>query len=90
LHSWKINLMPKWDKMGASDWKKILRQIRNKPVKMQKFLKHNKPKERETGIAKRKCERCGRFGAHLSQYGLNLCRQCFREVAEEIGFKKYS
>jgi len=57
---------------------------------MQKFLKHNKPKERKIGIAKRKCERCGRFGAHIKSYGLNLCRQCFREIAEEIGFKKYS
>jgi small subunit ribosomal protein S14 len=67
-----------------------LKQLRRKPVVMQKFLKHNKPKERKFGIAKKKCERCGRFGAHISSYGLNLCRQCFREIAEEIGFKKYS
>ncbi|MEK6820317.1 MAG: 30S ribosomal protein S14 [Nanoarchaeota archaeon] len=53
-------------------------------------MKHNKPKERKTGIVSKKCERCGRFGAHISSYGLNLCRQCFREIAEEIGFKKYS
>ncbi|MBM3228767.1 30S ribosomal protein S14 [Candidatus Pacearchaeota archaeon] len=57
---------------------------------MQKFLKHNKPKERKTGIAKKTCERCRRFGAHLNSYGLNLCRQCFREIAKEIGFKKYN
>jgi small subunit ribosomal protein S14 len=76
--------------MTASDWKKILKQLRNKPVKVEKFLKHNKPKDRKTGIAVRKCERCGRFGAHIKSYGLNLCRHCFREIAEEIGFKKYS
>jgi len=76
--------------MGASDWKKSTRQLKNKPAKMQKFLKHNKPKERKLGISSRKCERCGRFGAHISSYGLNLCRQCFREIAVEIGFKKYS
>jgi len=76
--------------MTASDWSKILVQLKNKPVVMQKFLSHSKPKERTTGIARKKCERCGRFGAHLSQYHLNLCRQCFREIAEEIGFKKYS
>lgn len=76
--------------MTASDWKKIIKQIKDKPEKMQKFLKHNKPKERKTGISKRKCERCGRFGAHIGSYGLNLCRQCFREIAEELGFKKYS
>ncbi|MFH1711295.1 MAG: 30S ribosomal protein S14 [Nanoarchaeota archaeon] len=53
-------------------------------------MEHNKPKDRKHGIASRKCERCGRFGAHISSYGLNLCRQCFREIAVEIGFNKYS
>jgi len=76
--------------MTASDWRKLLKQLRNKPAVMQKFTKYNKPKERKSGIAAKKCERCGRFGAHLSQYGLNLCRQCFREMAVELGFKKYS
>ncbi|RMD66565.1 30S ribosomal protein S14 [Candidatus Pacearchaeota archaeon] len=57
---------------------------------MKKFLKHCKPKERTTGIARQKCERCGRFGAHVGQYNINLCRQCFREIATEIGFKKYN
>jgi len=77
-------------KMTASDWKKILKQLKNKPAKMNKFMKHCKPKDRKIGIAIRKCERCGRFGAHIRSYGLNLCRHCFREVAEEIGFTKYS
>ena len=76
--------------MTASDWRKVLKQLDPKPVKAQRFIKHNKPKERTTGIAKQKCERCGRFGAHIKSYGLNLCRHCFREIAEEIGFKKYS
>ena len=76
--------------MTASDWKKILKQLKAKPVVMEKFLKHNKPKERKIGISAKKCERCGRLGAHVGQYNLNLCRQCFREIAEEIGFKKYS
>jgi len=76
--------------MGASDWKKSTKQLKNKPAVLQKFLEHNKPKDRKRGIASRKCERCGRFGAHISSYGLNLCRQCFREIAVEIGFNKYS
>jgi small subunit ribosomal protein S14 len=76
--------------MTASDWNKIARQIKTKPAIATKFLKHNKPKQRKTGIALKKCRRCGRFGAHLNQYDLGLCRQCFREIAEEIGFKKYS
>ena len=76
--------------MTASDWNKILKQLRNKPAKLKKFLKHNKPKERKFGVAAKKCERCGRFGAHLNQYQLNLCRHCFRELAVELGFVKYS
>jgi len=76
--------------MTASDWKKVMEQLKNKPVIKEKFLKHNKPKERTIGIAVKKCGRCGRFGAHIKSYGLNLCRHCFREIAVEIGFKKYS
>lgn len=76
--------------MTASDWNKVARQLKGKPVVLTKFTKNNKPKDRKMGIASKKCERCGRFGAHLSQYNLNLCRQCFREIAEEIGFQKYS
>ena len=44
--------------MTASDWRKILKQLRNKPAKLAKFLKHNKPKERKFGIASKKCESC--------------------------------
>lgn len=76
--------------MTASDWRKVLNQLKDKPEKMAKFLKHNKPKERKFGITTKLCEKCRRFGAHISSYGLNLCRQCFREIAEEIGFRKYS
>ena len=76
--------------MTASDWRKTLKQLKNKPVIMSRFIKHCKPKERKFGIATKKCERCGRFGAHIDKYGLNLCRQCFREIAVEIGFEKYS
>jgi small subunit ribosomal protein S14 len=76
--------------MTASDWRKIYRQLKSKPAIAKKFMKHCKPKDRKMGIAKQKCERCGRYGAHVGQYGLNFCRQCFREIAEEIGFKKYS
>lgn len=76
--------------MTASDWKKMLKQLRNKPAKSEKFIKHCKPKDRKIGISAQKCEKCGRFGAHIGSYGLNLCRHCFREIAVEIGFRKYS
>ena len=76
--------------MTASDWRKALKQFIRKPAKKAKYIKHNKPKDRTTGIARKKCEKCGRFGAMINSYGLNLCRHCFREIAEDLGFKKYS
>jgi small subunit ribosomal protein S14 len=36
------------------------------------------------------CERCGRRRGIVRRYGMHLCRQCFREIAPELGFKKYS
>ena len=76
--------------MTASNWNKIKNQIGRKPAKLAKFIKHNKPKDRKYGVTTKKCSRCGRFGAHISSFGLNLCRQCFRDIAVQIGFKKYS
>ena len=76
--------------MTASDWRKITRQLRSKPAILKKVLQHNKPKARAYGVAAQKCEVCGRHGSHISSYNLNLCRHCFRELAVELGFKKYS
>ncbi|MCI6994625.1 30S ribosomal protein S14 [uncultured Methanobrevibacter sp.] len=45
---------------------------------------------RKYGKAAKKCSRCGDHSAMISRYGLNLCRQCFREIAPKIGFKKYN
>ena len=76
--------------MTASDWRKALKQFNKKPAIRTKYIKHNKPKDRTTGIANKKCERCGRFGAMINKQGINLCRHCFREIAKEVGFEKYS
>lgn len=73
--------------MTASHYAKVLKQIAHKPGKVKVWEKHNKPKER-VGDAKR-CRRCGRRKAHITKYGLHLCRQCFREIALELGFNKY-
>jgi len=75
--------------MTTKDFKKVLNQLSRKPVKMAKYLKHCSPKERSCGLAKKHCSRCGRVGGHISKYGLNFCRHCFREVAQNIGFKKF-
>jgi len=36
------------------------------------------------------CRRCERNQGLVGKYDINLCRQCFREVAREMGFQKYS
>ena len=35
------------------------------------------------------CRRCGRTDGVIRKYGLMYCRQCFREVGKDLGFKKY-
>ena len=76
--------------MSYSNYDKVFKQLVAKPSKLEKYKKHNAPKVRKTGIAQRRCRRCGRIGGHIKKYGLNLCRQCFREIAPKIGFKKYN
>lgn len=44
---------------------------------------------RKFGKGLRRCDRCGQYGSHIRSFGLNLCRQCFREIASKLGFKKY-
>ena len=75
--------------MTTSNWQKAFKQLKVKPIKMQKYIKHNKPKARTTGQASISCRRCGQHRGHNAKYGLDLCRQCFRQIAQEIGFKKY-
>lgn len=76
--------------MTTADHTKVLKQINHKKAKHEKYLKNNVAKERKHGENAKKCQRCGRTGAHISKYGLKLCRQCFRETASDLGFKKYS
>jgi len=74
--------------MTAKSYTKVLKQVEHKKVKAALFVKHNKPKTRKTGKAKNACTNCGRKGAHISRYGIHVCRQCFRELALDLGFKK--
>lgn len=76
--------------MTTSDYRKVFKQLRVKPAKLKKYIKNNAPKNRGIGKASKKCKRCGRHGAHVSKYGVDMCRQCFRESAVELGFKKFS
>lgn len=38
---------------------------------------------------KRKCRFCGNVRGLIVKYDLYVCRKCFRERANEIGFRKY-
>ena len=75
--------------MTTANWKKAFTQLDKKPDIKKKYVKHNKPKERSCGIANNNCRHCGRHRGHNKKYGLHLCRQCFRQYASELGFKKY-
>ena len=75
--------------MTTSDHTKVLKQIGHKEGKLKKYQKNSVPRERKFGQTTKKCVRCGRTGGHIAKYGLNLCRQCFRENANELGFKQY-
>jgi small subunit ribosomal protein S14 len=53
--------------------------------------------EQETGEQEAKrtgdvqaCQRCEREQGLVGKYDIWLCRQCFREIARGMGFKKYS
>ncbi len=44
---------------------------------------------RYKGKGKRKCRFCGSARGLIRSFGLQACRRCFREVGEQIGFRKY-
>ena len=45
---------------------------------------------RKFGKGSRRCRRCGKYDGLIRIYGLCYCRQCFREVAKKVGFKKFT
>ena len=47
------------------------------------------PRQNAKGSFERGCRICQRRRGVIRQYGLNICRRCFRERAEHLGFKKY-
>jgi len=76
--------------MSYSNYDKVFKQLKVKPAKLRKYIKHNAPKPRTFGKSAKRCRLCGRIGGHIRNYGIDLCRQCFRLNAKNIGFKKYS
>ncbi|WP_321420460.1 30S ribosomal protein S14 [uncultured Methanomethylovorans sp.] len=45
---------------------------------------------KQFGRGAHECKRCGRKQGLVSKYGIYLCRHCFREIAHDMGFEKYS
>ncbi|EIN13220.1 ribosomal protein S14 [Punctularia strigosozonata HHB-11173 SS5] len=43
---------------------------------------------RKFGKGARQCRLCAHQAGLIRKYGLDLCRQCFREKADQIGFVK--
>ena len=76
--------------MTYSSYDKVFKQLKVKPAKLTKYIKHNANKPRKFGRAARRCSLCGRIGGHIRLYEINLCRQCFRLNAKNLSFKKYS
>ncbi|QSL65188.1 hypothetical protein MERGE_002493 [Pneumocystis wakefieldiae] len=44
---------------------------------------------RSYGKGSRACRVCGHVAGLIRKYDLNICRQCFREYAVNIGFHKH-
>ncbi|CAK9251077.1 unnamed protein product [Sphagnum jensenii] len=43
---------------------------------------------RKFGAGSRYCRVCSNHHGLIRKYGLNICRRCFRQYADQIGFKK--
>lgn len=70
-------------------YERAKKQIEGKPLKLQKFEKFNKSKKRNSGRNTHPCRKCGKKRGVIRKYGVLYCRQCFREEAEKMGFRKY-
>lgn len=70
-------------------YEKVRKSIENKPVKLARYEKFNKALPRKHGKNVHKCRKCGRKAGLIRKYGLEYCRQCFREEAEKLGFRKF-
>lgn len=51
-------------------------------------MEEKKPKPYK--IKPKICAWCGAHKGVVSKYRLNICRRCFKDYAEQIGFRKYN
>jgi len=59
-------------------------QNKNKKITTTKLSSTNKELKRS-----KKCRFCGTQRGLIKKYDLYICRRCFNDHAEELGFKKY-
>ncbi|AGB50180.1 MAG: 30S ribosomal protein S14 type Z [Methanomethylovorans sp. PtaU1.Bin093] len=45
---------------------------------------------KQFGRGAHECKRCGRKQGLVRKYDIYLCRHCFREIAHDMGFEKYT
>lgn len=57
--------------------------------KSKKAISSKKLKSKYKGRGTRKCRFCGTARGIIRKYRLTICRRCFREMGEEIGFRKF-
>lgn len=54
-------------------------------IDIQRMLSHTLSIDHKSTVCSRVC---GNQWGIIRKYGLDICRQCFREYAKDIGFKK--
>ncbi|MEI7961592.1 MAG: 30S ribosomal protein S14 [archaeon] len=57
------------------------------PVKRKQKSKNDKMKKRESGV--RECKICGTRKGMIRKYKLGICRRCFKDRAQDLGWEKY-
>ena len=45
--------------------------------------------KRQSIVQPKFCSMCGTHKGVVSKYDLHICRRCFKDNAERIGFRKY-
>jgi small subunit ribosomal protein S14 len=56
---------------------------------VKKTVAAKKLRSKFRGRGNRVCRFCGTARGVIRKYQLTICRRCFREVGEEIGFRKF-
>ncbi|MFH1285645.1 MAG: 30S ribosomal protein S14 [Candidatus Micrarchaeota archaeon] len=60
-----------------------------KKARKKKIPFEKKARIKFMGRGLRACRFCGNSSGLIRKYGLGICRRCFREVGESIGFRKF-